>query len=262
MPENVLAIGSRDAIEAGRKYGDWMVALGNLAVNEPRLLSRAITTGAVFGDARQGSLLRLMSANVFFAKSYPVTIILNHTLPALRSASQGRLGHLAAVGVGATVMGTLAIQVRQIAQGKETRDMEDPKFWLAAAIQGGGLGLFGDFLFQDYNRFQQSIGGTIAGPVVGTAQALLKAGDLYGLADGTWSPNEFASDVFKVAARETPGVNLWYSRLVVERLLLDQVEKTLDPKYDSRIRRLEKQMQKQYGQRYWWRPGDATPKGR
>lgn len=260
MPENVIALGGDKAREAGRKYGDWMTGLGQLAVNEPRLLTRAITTGAVIGDAKQGSLLRLMAANVFFAKSFPVTIILNHTLPAFRAMSNGRFGHLAAVAGGSFVMGALALQARQIITGKEPRDTSSVNFWLAAALQGGGLGLFGDFLFQDYNRFGQSIGGTVAGPVVGTAQSLLKAGDLYGLAEGNWSVNEFAADVFKVGSREIPGINLWYSRLFVERMMLDQVEKMIDPKYDRRMRRLEGKMQKDYGQKYWWRPGQALPK--
>jgi len=258
-PENVMAIGSDAAIEAARKYGDWMVATGNLAVNEPRLLTRAITTGAVFGEAPIGSPLRLLASNAFFAKSFPVTIILNHLLPSLRAASHGRFGHLAAIVAGSMVMGALAIQVRQVITGKETRDMTDPKFWLAALLQGGGAGLFGDFLFQDYNRFGQSIGGTLAGPIVGTAQSLLRAGDLYGLAEGDWSVNEFASDVFRTGAKEIPGINLWYSRLFIERMLLDQVEKMIDPKYDARMRRLEKTMQKQFGQEFWWKPGEVLP---
>lgn len=261
MPENVLAIGSETARDVSRKYGDWMVALGNEAVNEPRLLTRAITTGAVLGQAKQGSLLRLMAANVFFAKSFPITIILNQTLPALRLASHGRLDRLVTVAAGSMVMGALAIQVRQIIQGKEPRqDMDTGGFWFAAGLQGGGLGLFGDFIFQDYNRFGQSIGGTLAGPVVGSAQSLLRAGDLYGLAEGDWSANEFAADAFKVGTKEIPGINLWYSRLAVERLMLDQVEKMIDPKYDARIRRLERQTKKQYGQEYWWRPGKVAPK--
>lgn len=260
MPENVIALGGDTAREVGRKYGDWMTALGNMAVNEPRLLTRAITTGAVFGDAKQGSLLRLMSANVFFAKSFPITIILNHTLPALRSASHGRFGHLTSVAAGSIIMGALAIQVRQIVQGKEIRkDMDDPKFWFASFLQGGGAGLFGDFLFQDYNRFSQSIGGTLAGPVVGTAQSLLKAGDLYGLAEGDWSLQEFGSDVFKVGSREIPGINLWYSRLAVERMMIDQVEKMIDPRYTDRMRRLERKNKKEFGQKYWWRPGQTLP---
>jgi hypothetical protein len=260
MPENVIALGGQAALEAGRKYGDWMTALGNTAVNEPRLLTRTITTGAFMGDARQGSLLRLMAANAFFAKSFPVTVVLNHLLPSLRAASNGRGSHLAAVAMGSILMGAMVIQLRQIITGKEPRqDMDTGKFWLAAVLQGGGLGLFGDFLLQDYNRFGQSFGGTLAGPVVGTAQSLLKAGDLYGLAEGEWDAQEFAAETFGIASREIPGVNIWYSRLVVERMLLDQVEKMLDPKYDTRMLRLEKKMQKDFGQKYWWRQGEMLP---
>lgn len=259
MPENVMALKSDAAIEAGRKYGDWMTALGTAAVNEPRLLTRAITTGAVFGEAKQGSLLRLVAANVFFAKSFPITIILNQLLPAMRSASNGRMGHLTAVAGGSLVMGAMALQLRNIITGKEPEDMANGRFWFRSFLQGGGAGLFGDFLLADYNRFGQSIGGTLAGPIVGTAQGLLKAGDLYGLAEGDWSMGEFASDAFEVGQREIPGVNLWYSRLLVERTMMDQVEKMLDPKYDARMRRLEKKMVKQQGQKFWWRPGEVTP---
>jgi len=204
--------------------------------------------------------LRLMAANAFFAKSFPVTVVLNHLLPSLRAASNGRGSHLAAVAMGSILMGAMVIQLRQIITGKEPRqDMDTGKFWLAAVLQGGGLGLFGDFLLQDYNRFGQSFGGTLAGPVVGTAQSLLKAGDLYGLAEGEWDAQEFAAETFGIASREIPGVNIWYSRLVVERMLLDQVEKMLDPKYDTRMLRLEKKMQKDFGQKYWWRQGEMLP---
>lgn len=243
----------------GQKYNDWMVAIGQLATNEPKLLTRAITSGAVIGSAPQGSLLRLMAANVFFAKSFPITIVLNQLLPALRSASQGRLGHLAALAVGSTVMGALTIQLRDVIKGQQPRATDNPKFWLGAMMQGGGAGLFSDFLFADYNRFQQSMGGMAAGPIVGTVQSLLRAGDLYGVAEGDWDFKNFASDVFKVGTREIPGINLWYSRLVVERMFLDQVEKAIDPRYDSRISRLERQMRKQTHQGFWWRPGQLTP---
>lgn len=259
MPENVKALDGDDALEAATKYNDWMTALGNTAVNEPRLMTRTITSGAVLAEAPQGSLLRLMFANAFFAKSFPITVMINQLLPSLRSASQGRMGHLAALGVGSAVFGAFAMQVREITKGREPRKMDDADFWMAATLQGGGLGLFGDFMFSDYNRFQQSIGGTMAGPIVGTTQSLLRAGDLYGLAEGDWSAQEFAADVFKVGSREIPGVNLWYSRLLVERMMLDQIEKGLDPKYDNRMRRLERRMQTEQGQGFWWRPGEALP---
>ncbi len=258
MPENVVAMGGA-AVEAGRKYGDWMVALGSLAVNEPRLLTRAITSGAVIGDARQGSTLRLMASNVFFAKSFPITVIINHTLPAMRAATQGRFGHLAAVGAGSMVFGALALQLRQIISGKTPQDTEDPKFWLRAALQGGGLGLFGDFLLGDYTRYGNSPFGAALGPAVSTIEQLAKAGDLYGVAGGEWDARDYAADVFKIGSREIPGINLWYSRLVVERMLLNQVEKMIDTQYDARMRRVEKQMQKQSGQEFWWRPGKMLP---
>lgn len=259
MPENIMELGGSAATEAARKYGDFMTGLGQAAVNEPRLLTKAITTGAVIGEAKQGGLIRLLAANIFFAKSFPITIMINQLIPSLRAVSHGRIGHLAAIGAGGAVMGALAIQVRQIAQGKTTQDMDNGKFWLRAMAQGGGAGLLGDFILQDRNRFGNSFAGTMAGPIVGTVEQLMAAGDLYGAAGKDWSPSDFARKTLGVAEREIPGVNLWYSRLLVERTILDQVEKLVDPKYDNRMRRLERKMQKEQGQKYWWRQGELTP---
>lgn len=255
LPENVMEINQW----AARKYGDWMVAVGTLAVNEPRLLTRTITSGAFLGEAPQGSLLRLMAANTFFTKSFGITVILNHLLPSLRKASQGRFEHLAAVVAGGTVFGALALQLRAVITGKTPEDTDKPEFWIRASMQGGGFGLMGDFLLADYSRLGQTIGGTVAGPVVGTVQSLLKAGNLYGLAGDDWDASAFAAETFRIASREVPLINLWYSRLAVERGILDQVSKAIDPKFNTRLRRMESKMQKEQGQEFWWRKGELLP---
>jgi hypothetical protein len=46
--------------------------------------------------------------------------------------------------------------------------MNDPKFWAKSAAQGGGIGLFGDFLFADQNRYGGGIVSSLAEPVIGS----------------------------------------------------------------------------------------------
>lgn len=257
LPEDVARLGP-DSVESARKLSEWMTGMGQLAVNEPTLLTRSITTGAAFGDGRQGSLVRLVTSNVFFAKSFPITVMINHLFPALREAAQGRGQRLAGLAVGSAVFGAAAMQARQVITGKDPRDMTTPDFWVAASLQGGGLGLFGDFMFGDHNRFGGSLGATLAGPVVGTTESLLKIGDLDSL--GTDADFEgMLADTWRVVSREVPAVRLWYTRLVVERLMLDQVERMADPSYDSRMRRVEKRMEKKTGQGFWWAPAQVTP---
>lgn len=258
MPENIAVLG-QEGLETAQKFSDWMTGMAAIALNEPGLMTRAITTGAIVGDARPGTLNRLMFANIFFAKSFPVTVMINHLIPAMREAAQGRGQRLAQIAIGSAVFGAMALQARQIISGKDPRDMATPTFWTAAMLQGGGLGLFGDFMFADYNRFGNSMGASLAGPVVGSLESLIKIGDLDSLGTDA-DMNKMLADTWKVVNREIPVIRLWYTRLFVERLLLDQVEKTLDPSYSSRMRRIEKRMKKQTGQGWWWTPGNAAPK--
>ena len=61
----------------------------------------------------------------------------------------------------------LAYEIKQVAAGKPTPVSEMGfRYWLNALIYGGGLGLFGDFLFADQNRYGGSMAKTLAGPVI------------------------------------------------------------------------------------------------
>lgn len=260
-PEDVALAGHA---ETATRYENWLVQMAQHASNEPSLFTRAITTGAVFGDAKEGTALRATASSVMMFKSFGVTVMLNHMLPALRHAATAkgldRLSRVAPILVATTVLGAASLQSKQVVGGKEPRDMNDPKFWKAAALQGGGFGIFSDFLFGDYSRFNQSVAVTLAGPVVGFGNDTLRAfmGNFdRSLDEGT--ETKFFADLYQLAERNIPGVKLWYTRLVLERLALDQAERMVDPRFDERMRRIEGKMRKDYGQRFWWAPGEALP---
>ena len=62
-----------------------------------------------------------------------------------------------------------------------------------------------------------------------------------------------------MAARYMPGSSLWYLRLGLERTVVDQAKKWADPDSASKMRGLETRYRNQYGQNYWWRPGQTSP---
>lgn len=255
-PEDVAAVD----MDAAIKLSDWITEVADFAVNEPTLGTRALVTGAgLAGKAlRHGSFLRLMSSNMFFAKSFGVSVMINHTLPMIREAGQGRFNRLAATVIGGALFGAIAMQTRQIVFGKDPRDMTNPSFWVGALLQSGGLGLFGDFMFADTSRTNNTFAEQIAGPIPSTMWNIMKAGDLYSLGTEI-NFDRLASDLFRIANKEAPVVHMWYTRMIVERMLLDQVEKAIDPSYNSRMRSIENRMKKQTGQGFWWKPGEMTP---
>ena len=56
-----------------------------------------------------------------------------------------------------------------------------------------------------------------------------------------------------------PGRSLWYSRLAMERLIFDELEAAIDPKAARSFRRIEQGARRDYGQRFWWKPGTPLP---
>ncbi len=57
-----------------------------------------------------------------------------------------------------------------------------------------------------------------------------------------------------------PGRSLWYGRLAMERLIFDELEAAIDPNAAKSFRRIEQGARRDYGQRFWWRPGTTLPR--
>ncbi|PJF23512.1 MAG: hypothetical protein CUN56_00500 [Phototrophicales bacterium] len=263
-PTEVLRAGHT---ETARKYSIWFSELSQLASNEPQLLTRAITSGAVLGDASRGTALRATAGALMMFKSFGITVINNHLLPALRYAAYSRsTDSLARIGellLGTAVAGAVTYQLKQVIAGKTPADMaEHPvKFGMAALLQGGGLGIFGDFLFSDYSRTMNGFVATLAGPVPSFAGDVYRAfmGNFDRMLD-SGKESKFLADIYQLAESKAP-FKFWYTRIFIERLLLDQLERAIDPNFDKRISRVEKKIKREYGQEFYWRPGDIAPGG-
>ena len=57
----------------------------------------------------------------------------------------------------------------------------------------------------------------------------------------------------------TPGSSLWYTKLATDRMVFDQIQAMIDPDYRKSFRRYEKRMKKDFGQTFWWSPGQTAP---
>jgi hypothetical protein len=137
--------------------------------------------------------------------------------------------------------------------------MTSAKFWSAAFIQGGGAGIFGDFLYSAESRFGKGFVSTMAGPGVGLVDDMkeMVVGNLYSLTHG--DDTNIGREVVKFAERYSPGGSLWYSRLALERAMWDQLQNAVDSKAGRGFRREERNRRKDYDQEHWWRPGQAAP---
>lgn len=158
-----------------------------------------------------------------------------------------------------TLFGGVAQQLKQVAAGREPRDPTSADFWGAALLQGGGLGIYGDFLFSNVNRYGGGFSSTIGGPLVQRASDFwnLTAGNAIQLASG--EKTHFGRELVKFARGNIPGGNIWYLRLAFERTVLDQLQYLADPEANKAFKRQQQFWQREFGQDYFWAPGQMTP---
>lgn len=196
-------------------------------------------------------------------KSFGAVYAMLHGARVYRTAVGGERGRAAAYAgallVSSAMFGGLAIQLKQVAQGKDPRPMTSPEFWGAAFLQGGGIGLYGDFLFSNLNRFGGGLASSVGGPTASHAGDFLNltVGNLIQLAAG--DETHFGRELINFAKGNIPGGNVWYTRLIWERLFLDQVQAVLDPDANKSFKRKQQDLARDYGQGFWWKPGQTAP---
>jgi hypothetical protein len=147
------------------------------------------------------------------------------------------------------VLGYGAMAAKDLLKGRTPRDPLDPKTFAAAMAQGGGLGLYGDFLFGEYSRMGRSFTASLAGPVLGNLDTLT---DLWTrLRNG----DDVAAASFKALLDNTPFLNLYWARPVLDYLVLYHIQEALNPGF---LRRMEKRIERDNGQTFILPPSQVV----
>jgi len=261
-PKDVEAAGDR---ELALKVLAMIHRFTKMAVPEPTVRARAAMQAGTAPGTPSGEAIRL--AMQF--KGFSVGVMFLHGTSIYQDVAraQGLLGKAGGAAraipllINLTILGALAIQIKELINGKDPRSMDDPKFWGAAFMQGGGLGIYGDFLFSDVNRFGGGLADTLAGPVVGSIVDPARNLIIGNIAEGMEGKDtNIGRESVAFLKKNMPGGNLWYSRLIWERMVLDQLRRYADPEADRAFRRMMRKRQKDFKQEYWWAPGETEPR--
>jgi len=189
-------------------------------------------------------------------KSFPVTIATTHFYRAAYQATTAdKLAYAGLLAATTTVLGGVALQAKDIAAGREPRPV-DGKFFAAAFQQGGGLGIFGDFLFSDVNRFGGGITQTLTGPTGELLDTSVKftLGNIREAVTG--EETNVLGEAVNILDRYTP--DIWQTTLF-KGALTDQIELLANPDAQRRFNRIVRKRQKEFNQGYWWKPGEPLP---
>jgi len=238
------------------KMLEMVQGMTNLAVPTASVRSRT----ALVSNTRAGTLTGEIARSFAMFKNFPVTFYQNNIKAAIFQNNKKRMASIGAdLLITSTAMAALAIQLREITKGRDPLSMDTPEFWGNAILTGGGLGIFGDFLFANVNRFGGGLAETTSGPRVSFLNSLrnLTIGNVYQFIQG--EDTNIGRESIMFFGRNMPGASTWYLRLAIERTIMDQLLLATDPKAHRRFRTLERNRIRDYDQEYWWRPGQVTP---
>ncbi|GGE79025.1 hypothetical protein H1W37_19505 [Stappia taiwanensis] len=170
--------------------------------------------------------------------------------------------YFAQLAIGLTIGGAIAIQIKNLADGKDLEEMDprNSQFWVRAAFQGGGFGLLGDFASASSNRFGGGVASSFVGP------GLNFGSDLFGLTVGNalegarGEKTNAGREAVNFAGRYTPVLSSWWAtRAAYRRMVLDQLQWMVDPGAAKSFKARQQNLKRRTGQEYWWEPGDASP---
>ena len=213
------------------------------------------------GDSRPGTFSGELLRSTAGFKNYAVSLTMGqiHLFNALPTP-QTKAAYLVTMASSTLIMGALAVQLKEMVKGRDPQPMDTPKFWLAAQLQGGGLGIFGDFVFSEKNRFGSGLAETLAGPVASlAADAIRIPVSNFNLAiEG--KDTKFGRDAANFLRYNTPvASSFWPTRLAFDRLVFDQLQMMLDPEADAQMRRAEQNQIRNRGNASWWSRGTSLP---
>jgi len=193
-----------------------------------RAFARTGAPGSIMGSA--GELL-------WQFKMFPLTMM-SRVLPRQMEDGVGNLARF--IGM-TTLFGYAALTLKDMAKGRSPRNPmsndvgQNVKLFTDSMLNGGSLGVFGDFLFQDFNVYGRDFLSTLAGPTFGRVNDIAS---IFALArQGEISAGAKAMQLLK---RNVPFGNLFYTEALLNYAIMNQLQEWLNPGSMDRVeKRLE-----------------------
>ena len=226
------------------------------AVIEPDARTKGTMTQGTLSGTGMGEAIRFMGQ----FKAFPMAIgnkVLGREIAFLRKGPNQDIGRgikgLASIMVTSGFMGYISMTAKDLLKGKEPRDPNNIKTIMAAFLQGGGLGIYGDVLFKEARDSSSIIAG-FAGPVTLTAADVLMALNHGMHLEG----GKAGKAAYKAVTSMIPFLNLFYIKSAFDYLIGYQILETINP---GILERVENRMEKDYNQHFLFTKPSTTFKG-
>ncbi len=213
----------------------------NAAVVEPDMIAKVWTTQGTQAGTIPGEIFR--SFGQF--KSFAISVITRTVTPWLANASKGQavlgLSHLLMT---TTLLGYLSVCCKEAVKGRTPPEMNRKTFF-RALCQGGALGIIGDVLFGEAQGNVDLLA-ALEGPTFG------KVNDVYSVYLKAMNGDDAAAEALRRFRNWLPGQNIFYAKIPLDYLIMNNVYEWANPGY---LQRLERNLHNKTGQEYWFNEG-------
>lgn len=261
LPDELFASAS-DKADLENRLRNYIVDNTGFAVLEPDAKTKAILLQGTKPGTVIGEMLRFMTQFKSFTGAYMQKSIGRELfgrgyegdsiLGAMR-AGNGEMRALVQLVLTTTLLGYGSMALKDMMKGKTPRDITNPenswKVFLAAMVQGGGAGIYGDFLFGEASRTGGGMAESAVGPVPSSA---FRFANLYHRAI---RGDDVAANTFNQVLSNTPFMNLFYTRIALDYLLIYNIQEWLNPGY---LKRMERRAEKENGQTFLIKPSEVV----
>lgn len=245
---------------------DRLKSMFNNEANNAALVPDAGTRGMMLQGQRAGTVVGEGVRNIGMYKSFPIAImrqIMGTEMYGYKSGLVGEQGvnmpasaRMARMIVMSTVFGAVAMTAKEIASGKEPT-IADPDMMyqnmMRSFLQGGALGLYGDFLIgETKNRYGSGPISTLIGPAGSDFDAAVTGvNNIWAGLTGDKEFSESSADGLKYLLRQVPGNNLFYAKMGFDYLFIHSLMELTDP---GSLRKMEQQKMEDMNQQYIFPP--------
>lgn len=256
-PEMLREIGGLDKRQIDKletKLRAFFADRSHIAVLQGGIREKAYTTQGLQAGTGMGEAIRFMMQFKSYSISFVQKFLGRYTqedhfwsIPgSVFKMPRAEAAQLAGFIVTLTGLGYLSMVAKDLAKGKTPRDPRDPKTMISAMAQGGGAGIYGDFLFGQANREGGGPLETAIGPFFGNVSAAaditLKARDY-----ATGQSDAPDTEIWNLFKNNTPFINLFYTRAALDYLVLYQIQESMNP---GSLRRMEQKLKREQHQEF------------
>jgi hypothetical protein len=214
---------------------------------EPDAAIRAVMNQGLEKGTGMGETIRFIGQ----FKSFPITIwkkIIGRELNSYGpdDSKFSKFSGLTSILILGTMFGYISMSAKDMLRGRSPRDPNKLSTILEALSQGGGLGIYGDFIINEVqNEYGNNIWETILGP---TASDINKIREIVlNLND----PAKAGKKFLQFAENNVPFLNLYYTKAAYDYLIGYQIKEFLDPGFFERMRIRHEETR---GQTYFLKP--------